>query len=246
MDVDGAPPGLNAWAARHGVPGSRAYEEFGDSALVLWHGTSRERADKITEHGLFHKKGLWTARHPGIPHSFCRGRSERFGAEGAVVCLVLDQAELIEGRDFEVEGAGNIFRFHGGLPPEVVQYVLVREEIRFVGADRASTPRPWPQAQFKGASGEWKPLRRAPVRFSDTESFSTLPEYVHLCLARLLDELHGVSPLEAISVLYSLVKPWDCLRHTDVIDALRPLSSRTRKVGKWDVFLPIDEVEATT
>lgn len=69
MEIQGASPNLNMWAARHGVPASESYARLGDSALVLWHGTSRERADKIAAHGLFHKRGLWTARHPNVPHS---------------------------------------------------------------------------------------------------------------------------------------------------------------------------------
>ena len=72
MDISRAVPDLNAWAARHGVPPGKLYAELGKNALLLWHGTSRERAEKIIEHGLFHKKGLWTALHPKIPHDFCR------------------------------------------------------------------------------------------------------------------------------------------------------------------------------
>ena len=64
MDIPGAWPDLDAWAARHGVEGSKSYQTLGASAVVLRHGTARERADKIAEHGLFFKKGLWTARHP--------------------------------------------------------------------------------------------------------------------------------------------------------------------------------------
>jgi len=75
MDIERAIPDLGAWAARHCLPVSGRYAEFGGDALVLWHGTSHERAEEIAEHGLFHKRGLWAAKHPAIPHGFCRTRS---------------------------------------------------------------------------------------------------------------------------------------------------------------------------
>lgn len=238
MDISGRPPDLNSWAARHGLAPSKSYAELGDRALVLWHGTSRPRAEKIAEHGLFHKQGLWTARHPRIPHAFCRMRSERFGADGAVVCIVLDRDALVEGRDFDAEGGGNIFRFHHRLPPEVVEYVMVQDEIRFAGGSRAAAPKPWPRARFKRTSGAWAPVQKAPVRFSGSDSFSSLSEYVRLCVVRLLDELDGASPLEVFSVLYSLIGPWDCLRHDDIIEIMDAAASRRRRTGKWHLFMP--------
>ena len=241
MDMPGAPPDLNAWATRHGIVASESYAELGRSALVLWHGTSRERADSIAEHGLFHKKGLWTARHPSIPHSFCRMRSERFGTEGAVVCLVLDREQLVEGADFEAENE-NIVRFHHRLPPSAVEYVLVREGIRFSGAKRAASPCPWPKARFKHSSGQWVPLQQPPVRFSETESFSTLSEYLRLCILELFGQLNGVAPLELLSALHSLVEPPDCLRHGEILELLESLSVRIQKVAKYKLFMPNQEV----
>jgi len=245
MDIPQALPDLNAWAARHGIPGSKLYETLGDAAMVLWHGTSRQRAEKITEHGLFHKRGLWAARHPNVPHSFCRMRSDRFGTEGAMVCLVLDRTQLTEGRDFQVETNGNIVRFHHGLPPDVVQYVLIREEIRYAGSGQASESRPWPGARFKHSSGQWLPLQRSPVRFSESQTFSTLPEYERLCICKILNELNGASPLEVLSALYSLVTPWESLRHGDILELLESLSSQTRSAGKWKLFLPDKTLEVT-
>ncbi len=236
MAVPGANPNLNAWGARHGVPPSKSFETFGDSAMVLWHGTSRARADKIAEHGLFHKKGLWTARHPNIPHAFCRMRSERFGTEGAVVCLVLDRSQLVEGFDFEAGTSGNVFRFQHGLPHEVVQYILVKEEIRFVGEEHTSKPSPWPKARFKYSSGRWVPIQRVPVRFSKSQSFSNLTEYIRLCILRLLNEFNVVSPIEVLSLLHSLVEPWSALRNEEILDIIESLPSRIRKVGKWKFF----------
>ena len=237
QDITKASVHLNAWATRHGLPASGSYADLGDDALVLWHGTSRERAERIAEHGLFHKKGLWTARHPRIPHSFCRMRSEQFGTEGAVVCIVMDRRSVVDGRNVESTGDGNVVRFHHGLPPEVVQYVLVREEIRFTGADRAGDPKPWPKAQFKFSSGAWRPVQRTPVRFSEVEAFSTLAEFLELCVHRLLADLSAVSSLEALSVLHSLIGPLDCVRNQGVIDLVASLAARRRKAGRCQLVI---------
>jgi hypothetical protein len=231
-------PDLNRWAARHGLPASGAYSRLGDTAMVLWHGTSRERADLIAEHGLHSKRGVWTARRPDIAHSYCRTRSDRFGCAGAMVCLVLDPTQVEEGRDYELEGNGSVVRFHHTVSPEVIEYVLVREEIRFVGRERAAEPRPWPRSRFKHTDGQWRPVRRTPVRFSDEASYSTLAEFSELCTAALLEELDGATPLELLSVMHSLVQPWECLRHADLIDLLDSLSSGVRRVAGTRVYLP--------
>jgi hypothetical protein len=78
------------------------------------------RAEKIVQHGLFHKDGVWTTTNPTISHAFCRWRSDRFELPGAVVCLVIDKSELVEGRHFTLEGKGDIYRFHAALPPAVL------------------------------------------------------------------------------------------------------------------------------
>ncbi|MDP7281169.1 MAG: hypothetical protein QGG39_14975, partial [Candidatus Poribacteria bacterium] len=62
------------WAARHNCPASARYDELGDDTIVLWHGTSSTRAEKIAEFGLFHKRGLWTTLNPQIAHGYTRGR----------------------------------------------------------------------------------------------------------------------------------------------------------------------------
>ena len=243
MEIPGAAADLNAWASRHGVPPSARYAELGERALVLWHGTSRERADKIAAHGLFHKRGLWTARHPMISHSYCRSRSERFGTDGAVVCIVLDQSALVEGQDFTTEGNGSILRFHHPLPPEVVEYVLTHEEVRFTGIERAAGPRPWPAVRLKHVSGCWVPVQRPPVRFLASEQFSTLGEFLILCLSRLSHELGCFSAIEVFSVLYSLVRPWDCLEHGQIMDLLSSASLQTLHRRQWTIFEPNPQVE---
>lgn len=229
-------PDLNAWAARHGAPGSGRYQDLGGDALVLWHGTSRLRADRIAARGLFHKRGLWTTLEPSIAHGYCRRRSERFGTEGAVVCLVLDRSQLVEGRDYELEGNGDILRFQHGLPPDVVEYVLVRDELRFAGAQRVRHPSPWPQARFRRLSGTWVPLQRTPVRYSDSASFSSLQDFIRLCLERLLSELGEITALEAFSTVYAAVSPWEALLHEDTLDLIDAQCVPHRQRGKWQTF----------
>jgi hypothetical protein len=224
---------LNAWAARHGLPASGRFGDFGPNALVLWHGTSRERAEKMLVHGLFHKRGLWTTREPWIAHSYCRGRSERFATEGAVACLVLDRSGLVEGRDFSAEGSGEVLRFHHGLPPEVVEYVLTHEEMSFVGDRRARRPRPWPKARLKKRRGGWVPVQKTPVRYSNSASYCCLDEFVHLSLERLLAELGEVAAVEIFSCLYSLVDPREALPHKAAFELIEEECLPYRQQGKW-------------
>jgi len=234
--ITGRSPDLSAWAACHGVPASERYQDFGSDARVLWHGTSRQRAEKIVEHGLFHKKGLWTTLDPSIAHSFCRSRSERFGTEGAVVCLVLDRSALVRGRDFGVEGKGDVFRFQHGLPPDVVEYVLVKEEIRFTGQRRARRPLPWRTAAFKKRSGAWVPVQRTPVRYSDSSSYSSVEDFTRICADRLLADLTEVTALEVFSTLYVSISPWDALAHEDVLPLIEEKCVPLRHRGKWQTF----------
>lgn len=236
MDIERASPDLNEWAARHGVPTSGRYAELEDHALVLWHGTGRERADKIQEHGLFHRRGLWTAQHPAIAHGFCRGRSERFGTEGAVVCIVLNRTQIEEGRDFEFENGQNVLRFYHALPPDVVEYVLVHDEIRFTGDRRAHGPAPWHRARLKKWSGEWIPIQNTPVRYSTSAHYSTLAEFTQLTLERLLETLGPITGLEMFSCLYATVTPWDALEHRRVLDLLEETCVPYRHRGGWQTF----------
>lgn len=215
--LDRRGPDLAAWAARHALPASRRYIDLGPDAWVLWHGTSRQRADRIVEHGLFHKGGLWTAADPTIAHGFTRGRAERFAVEGAILCLVLDRRLAAEGRDYQVEGAGDVFRFHHGLPAEVVEYVLLHEEARFTGPAAARRPAPWPMARFKKVAGRWAPVQRTPVRYSESTTYSSVRQFAFACMDRLTAELGRVTALEVFSALYAAVRPWDALPHEDIL-----------------------------
>ena len=227
---------LGAWAARHGVAAPACCEDFGEAALVLWHGTSRARAAKILEHGLFHKRGVWAALDPWVAHSYCRLRSERFAAEGALLGLVMDGRDLVEGRHYEVEGHGDVLRFHQGLAPEVVQYVLSHDAVRFTGRRRAARPAPWPQARFRRARGGWVPVQQTPVRFADGAAFSSLEEFARLCVGRLLADLGDVAAIEVFSTLYALVEPRDALTHNDIFSLIEEHGGPGRKVGRWGTF----------
>jgi len=239
-DIARRAPDLNAWAARHGVPASARYQELGANALVLWHGTSCPRAEKIAEHGLFHKKGLWTTLDPRISHGFCRSRSEPFEATGAVVCLVLDRRQVAEGKDYDVEGKGDVFRFHYGLPPDVVEYVLMSDAIRFTGAQAASEPKPWRRAAFKRHSGQWAPMQKAPVRYSEAASYSSVAEFAAICLSRFAAELGQVAALEVFSSLYALVEPRDALEHDLVLSLLDARWAPRGRRGKWQTLCPVE------
>jgi hypothetical protein len=215
--------------------------EYGANALVLWHGTSRERAGKIARHGLFHKRGLWTTTNPLISHGYCRGRSERFGVEGAVVCLVLDRRELRQGVNYEVSGDGEVCMFHHGLAADVVEYVMTHDKMRFVGGERASHPVPWTRARFTHRGGAWEPVQRTPVRYSDTANYRTRREFVGLCLDRLLTEQGSVTALEAFSCLYALISPWEALSHDDVLTALGECCPVVCPRGQWQTFRRCDQ-----
>jgi len=235
--IGDAQPDLAEWAARHGLPAGARPRDIGPSALTLWHGTSRPRADKIAEHGLFHKKGLWTTTDPTIAHGYTRGRAERFGAEGAMVCLVVDLDEMVEGQDYQVEANSNILRFHHGLPPELVEYVMVRETIRFEGESPARRASPWPRARFKRLSGQWVPVRQTPVRYSDSESYSTPLEFARICVDRLLGESGELAAIEVFSTLYALVEPWDALEHQEILNLIETTCTvNTRRRGKWQTL----------
>ncbi|MGC9454872.1 MAG: hypothetical protein ACP5HU_08390 [Phycisphaerae bacterium] len=229
-------PELVGWAARHGLAVSGRAEEFGPDALVLWHGTTRERAEKIREHGLFSKRGLWATTSPLVAHGYTRGRGERYG-DGAMVCIVCHAGDLQEGRNYTLSGRhGSIYQFHHGLPAHVLEYVLVSEGIEFTGTRRAARPAPWRSAQFRKRQGQWVPVQQPPVRFSDDADFSTLEEFVQLTLERMLGELGKVCAVEVFSTLYALVSPREALRHEDILGWLEDRCLPAGRIGRWQTF----------
>jgi hypothetical protein len=107
----------------HGCPASARYQKLGENALVLWHGTTARRAERIAQYGLFHKRGVWAALEPKIAHGFSRFRGRGYRAGSAAVVLLLGGREARSGVHYEEETA-EVFRFHSALPAESVERVL--------------------------------------------------------------------------------------------------------------------------
>ena len=235
-NIDSRVPDLCHWAARHNVPAGERFSELDEHALVLWHGTSRARAEKIVQHGLFSKGGLWATTDPFIAHGFTRGRADRYRTEGAMVCLVLDRRQLEDGRDCTAEH-DDILRFHHGLPPNVIEYLLTHESITFTGPRRCAQVRPWVAGKFRKQQGQWVPVQAVPVRYSDADSYSSLAEFAALTLRRLLLELGQAAAIEVFSTLYSLVSPTEAMTHESVFELIdHECVSLHRK--SWLVFGP--------
>jgi len=219
---------LNLWAAMHGCPASARYNELSEDALVLWHGTSAARAERIAQFGLFHKGGLWTTLEPRIAHGYTRWRAHDYGAGSATVVLLLDRREIKPGINCEQEGP-EVFRFHSGLPPENIEYMLWDDRIEFSGKQKAELPKPWGMARFKKKEGRWVPRSRPPVRFDDEHTYSDVEEWLHLSIGRILATLGSASAIEVFSSLYSTILPWDALEHEEILRALERLCDVSRR-----------------
>jgi len=191
---------LNIWASMHGCVASARYAELGSDALVLWHGTSDARAERIKDVGLFHKRGLWTTVDPRTAHGYTRGRSTEYGVGSATIVLVLDRRELTEGVHYSHEGP-SIYRLHAGLDSQHIEYICWADRVEFRGADRATEPSAWGRARFKRQSGSWMPLSRPPVRLEADVVFSSL---------------------------YATLDPWSALEHEEILQRLEALCSSTQ------------------
>lgn len=212
-------PDLNLWAAMHNCPASARYEELGDDAIVLWHGTSSTRAEKIAEFGLFHKRGLWTTLNPQIAHGYTRGRSNAYGAGSATVVLLLDRRTIQEGEHYDHDSP-EILRFRCGMPPEVIEYILWDDRIEFLGEQRAKQPRPWGTARFKKIDGRWYPRSQPPVRFDDEHAYFDKEEWLHISIQRILSTLESALAIEVFSSLYATMHPWEALTHEEIFKTL--------------------------
>jgi hypothetical protein len=227
---------LNLWAAMHACPPSARYLQYGEDGLVLWHGTSAARAERIREHGLFHKRGVWSATDPRIAHGYARGRSRLYGAGSAMVCLLIRRSEW-EGRA-TVEH-DDILRFHEHVPPECVEYVLWRDRIEFVGERRAARPKPWGAARFKRSGGRWVPRSRPPVRLDRDHAYRSLEEWLELSVRRIVRVLGRAAAVEVFSSLYATIDPWDALEHRQVLAALERLCGEPKSSpGGYRLFSP--------
>jgi len=221
---------LNRWAAMHGAPPSGRYEQLGDDALVLWHGTSAVRAEKIRTHGLKCRRGVWATAEPRIAHGFTRGRSRAFQAGSAMICLVIDKNTWDGRASLDTD---RIVRFHEDIGPEHIEYILSDDRIEFVGASKARTPKPWGTARFKRHAGKWLPVSKTPVRLDDQRSYRNVPEWLDASVERILTALDCAAAIEIFSPLYATINPWDALPHQDVFDGIDRLCRlRTRVSGR--------------
>jgi len=213
---------LNLWAVMQGVRASARYHELGGNALVLWHGTTAERAGKIKKVGLCHKRGLWTTIEPTIAHGYTRGRALRHGAGSATVVLLLDSREFRPGVEYDEQGP-SILRFHSGLPPESIAYILWDDRIEFLGDRKAGEPKAWGVARFKKKEGRWVPRSLPPVRFDHQHTYSSIEEWLELSIVRILSGLGSAAAIEIFSSLYSTIDPWEALEHGAIFGALERL-----------------------
>ncbi|MFQ6078164.1 MAG: hypothetical protein ACE5NJ_03385, partial [Thermodesulfobacteriota bacterium] len=81
---------LNDFVTLYGAPPSRLYGQTRRHNLILWHGTTLERAEKILEHGFAHFKGVWMDQGISTPFSFARSRAEQFDAVPAILVSIID------------------------------------------------------------------------------------------------------------------------------------------------------------
>lgn len=223
-----AKPDLNLWAAMHGCPPSRRYAELGDRALVLWHGTSARRAEKIRQVGLFPKKGIWATAEPRLAHSFSRGRGTQYAAGSAMIVLVFDKTDIPVA--FEMAHEGETLRFRSPVGPEWIEYILWDDRIEFLGRQKADAPRPWGKARFTKRGGKWAPRSRPPVRFDARHAYADLTGWLELSIQRVLTTLGSASAVEIFSSLYATIDPWDALEHERIFEAIDRLCGPGRQV----------------
>jgi hypothetical protein len=226
---------LNLWAAMHNAPASARYEELAEDALVLWHGTSAARAEKISQFGLFHKRGLWTASEPRIAHGYTRERSGAYRAGSATVVLVLDRTTVEEGVHYHHDSP-EIFRFHSGIPREAIEYILWDDRVEFVGAQQAKLPKRWGVARFKKVEGQWYLRSQPPVRFDNEHTYDDKEGWLRLSIQRIISTLQSALAVEVFSSLYATIAPWEVLTHEDIFSALEDVCSASRRRGRYQWF----------
>ena len=221
---------LNEWAVMHGAPGSSRYAELGESALVLWHGTSDERARRIGEVGLFHKRGMWATSEPRIAHGYTRWRTRQYGVGSATVVLVLDRSEIEEGVHYSHDSEV-IYRFHSGVDSHHIQYIIWGDHLEFRGDERAAEPSPWGRGRFKRQGGKWVPLSRPPVRLDEGSRYADFDEWLTQSITRILRRLGEATAVEVFSSLYATLDPWRALEHESILTRLEELCAGRRNIG---------------
>jgi hypothetical protein len=238
---------LNLWATMHGCPASARYAALADDALVLWHGTSRQRAERIREVGLFSKRGLWATAEPRIAHGYTRGRAGAFDAGSAMIVLLLDRGQIEEGLHYTNDhGNEQIFRFHSGLDSQHIAYILWADGIEFCGEERDRAWSPWGTARFKRQGGRWVPLSQPPVRLDGKREYHSFGEWLDLSVERILQTLGSATALEVFSSLYATLDPWDALEHEAILDHLDRVAEGKRLVGPRRFFPAHTTLDATS
>jgi hypothetical protein len=211
----------------HGCPASARYQELGESALVLWHGTTAGRAEQIARYGLFHKRGVWAALEPKIAHGFSRFRGRAYRAGSAAAVPLLDGREVRPGDRYDAETA-EVSRFRSAWPAESIEYILRDDRIEFLGERSVRQPGPWGVGRFKKRSGRWVPLSRPPVRFDAVHSCDDLEGWLHLSIGKIFSVFGFSAAIEVFSTLYATIDPWEALPHQVIFGALERLCRASR------------------
>ncbi len=227
---------LNDFAVEHGALASPLYEETKERNLVLWHGTSLERAEKILEHGFFHCKGVWMAVKTSTPLSFARNRAREFDGRPAILVSVIDLDRYREGVDFEARGREA--RFTDDVPPDVVQYLLTDREFRYVGTGRVRGYELPTKASFARRDGRWVVPTQNPATFDARLglTYTTVGEWLDLKLGRFFAEQPRATALEAFCAVYANCQPAEAIGREEVAGWLMS-ECETAGRGRWGPLL---------
>jgi hypothetical protein len=227
---------LNDFAVEHGALASPLYEETKEHNLVLWHGTSLERAEKILEHGFFHCKGVWMAVKTSTPLSFARNRAGQSEGRPAILVSVIDLDRYREGLHFE--GRWSETRFRDDVPPDVVQYLLTDREFRYVGAGRVRGYELPTKASFARKDGQWVVPTRNPATFDARLglTYTTVAEWLDLKLGRFFAEQRRATVLEAFCAVYANCHPSEAIGREEVAGWLMG-ECETASRSRWGPLL---------
>ena len=212
----GAESSLSDFAVEHGALASPLYEETKERNLVLWHGTSLERAERILEHGFLHCKGVWMAVRTSTPLSFARSRAREFDGRPAILVSVIDLDRYRGGEHFEERRSET--RFTDDVPPDVVQYLLTDREFRYVGRGRMRRYELPAKPNFARRDGRWIVPTRNPATFDARLglTYTTVGEWLDLKLGRFFAEQQRATALEAFCVVYANCVPTEAIGREEV------------------------------
>jgi hypothetical protein len=210
---------LNDFAVEHGALASALYEETKDHNMVLWHGTSVSRVEKILEHGFAHYRGVWMALKTSTPLEFARNRAAESEGRPAILISVIDLELFRSGVHFD---SGAEVRFRHDVPPDVVQYMLTDRDFRCVGGGRVRGHRLPAKAKFVHKEGRWVVPTQNPARFDAQQglTYTTASEWLDLKLSRLFTDHGRATRLEAFCSVYANCTPTAAVPRETVLDWL--------------------------